>query len=192
MASLETKRSPGRDRIQRLVTVARAIGPLVAAVSAALRPLALGGAGAAVVLGLLIAEPVGSGDGGRWLVAAVVTVILLLPVGVLLVFDRALRDLRELPARLRELPDLAIAQRDELARLVGEARGDASRRPGAAIRALWSLGRALIPVRDLLLGVVPSARLLLPPFGLLAMLSVVACLVEIALAVLLVLITLIV
>ena len=190
MESSESQQAPGNERGQRLVAAARRIAPLAATASTALRRLAIAGAVAAIVISLLLVDPIGSGA-WHWPVAGVLGAVLLVPAGILFVFDWALRDLRELPARLRELPQLATAQREELTRLAQQIRNNRAQGRGTAIRSLWSLARALLPVWDLLTGVVPSARILLPPFGLLAILAVVACLVEIVLALVIVLATIV-
>lgn len=191
MASSESQHDPGNERGQRLVAAARRIVPLAATASTALRRLAITGAVAAIVISVLLVDPIGSGA-WRWAVACVFGALLLVPAAVLFVFDQALRDLRELPAKLRDLPQLATAQRDELTRLAQQIRSDGAPGRGTAVRSLWSLARTLLPVWDLLTGVVPSARILLPPFGLLAILSAVACLVEIMLALVIVLATIVV
>ena len=177
-------RAAGDERAQRLVGAVKKIVPLAGAAHRAIRPLAIAAAVAALILVELLVRPIEDASAGRWLVAILVLAMLAAPPVVLFLFDRALRDLRELPAILRGLPELALTQRDELNRLSAEMRE--TRRVGirGVIGTIYSLSRAVWPVWDLLTGVVPAARMLLPPFLLFAILSILGCLILIAAAVL--------
>jgi hypothetical protein len=183
------ERTAGNERVQRLVGAAKRIGPLAGAAHGAIRPLAIAGSVAAFVLTAVLVRPFDDASWGRWLVAIFVLAILIAPAVVLFLFDRALRDLRELPTVVRGLPEVALAQRDELGRLSAEIRATRRVRIRGVIGTIYSLSRALWPVWDLLTSVVPTARMLLPPFLLFAILSILGCLVVIAAALIAVLVT---
>jgi hypothetical protein len=89
---------------------------------------------------------------------------LALPPAVLLAFYLTLREVLELPGRLRRLPDLSREHAAELGELAREAGGGdrpAWRRlPGST----WRLARLVHSGRDLLAPHAPLVALLSPPF----------------------------
>jgi hypothetical protein len=91
---------------------------------------------------------------------AIVTVLLLAPPAILLVFAQGLSELIALPERLRRLPGDGEQRLQELARLAGEAR---TTRLSGVPAMLWRLRGTLGSVRDLA-GVALPLRVLAPPF----------------------------
>lgn len=98
--------------------------------------------------------------GGFSAADAVVTVLLLAPPGILLLFAQGLAELIALPERLRRMPGEGGQRLDELTRLAGEARSASLR---SAPGMLWRLRGTLGSFRDLA-GVALPMRVLAPPF----------------------------
>lgn len=91
---------------------------------------------------------------------AVVTIVLLAPSAVLLLFAAGLGELLRLPERLRRMPQQGSEQLAELSRIAGEARGARLRRLPLL---LWRLRNVVGSTRDLV-GVAVPLRVLTPPF----------------------------
>jgi hypothetical protein len=103
----------------------------------------------------------------------VMTVLLLAPAAVLLLFAQGLRELLSLPERLRRIPGEGQDRIAELTRIAGEARTTRLRRMPLL---LWRLRGAVGSVRDVA-GVAVPLRVLTPAFLGLALLAMLACVV---------------
>jgi hypothetical protein len=132
-----------------------------------LRRLALVALAAAVPILLLLRR-----DGVEAL-DVVVAAVVLAPPAVLLLFAQGLRDLADLPARLRRLPGECRDRASELARLGGELRGARLRRLPLV---LWRLRGAIGSARDVA-GIALPLRALTPGFLALAALAAAGCVV---------------
>lgn len=128
--------------LERLVPVAKAInlGVLTFAVVTAVAALTITGSV------LLIDVP---GEWWVWVILVLLLGVLLAPGAVLLLFFLMLREALALPAKMRQLPDVAPERAAELGRLVAEARArDRAVSVGSLPRDSWRAGRLLLRVRD--------------------------------------------
>ena len=120
-------------------------------------------------------------DGGEERLEAVIALVLAaLPPLVLGAFWLAVREVAELPARLRALPETGLAQASELGRIAGEARGGRGwlRFP----RLLWRFGFLVGSARETLTPWAPLLPLLSVPFLLATLAASAAAVVEVAIA----------
>jgi hypothetical protein len=110
-----------------------------------------------------------------------VLVLAAAPPAVLLLFWLAVREVAELPARLRSLPETSREQAAELGRLAGEARS----RPGVLRfpRLLWRFGFLVGSARETLTPWAPLLPLLSVPFLLLSAAAAVAAVLEVVVAI---------
>jgi hypothetical protein len=136
--------------------------PPAAFVARTVRNLAIAALAAGLLLDVQLFREQGLGDTtgetvGRLLVAAAV----LAPGIVLVLFHRALREVLELPRRLRELPAEGRRRAGELGELVVPEPG--GRRPGKLRRA-WRLLALSHGTRELLAPYAPLVALLSPGF----------------------------
>jgi hypothetical protein len=144
--------------LERLVPIARAL-------AAGARTLTVIAAGSAVVIAAYIFRD-GIPDGSEAQVEAVVGLVLAaIPPLVLGGFWLAVREVAELPARLRALPQTSREQASELGRLASEARTRPSwmRFP----RLLWRFGFLAASARETLTPWAPLLPLVSVPFLLL-------------------------
>ena len=138
--------------------------PLAAAVGRRVRTLGLVGLGAAVAIALVILVRWTPGDGEDWAGFVVLCVLLAVPPAVLLAFLLVLREVVELPDKLRSYPDTT---REHVAELRAIAH-DAQERERPAWRRLpgstWRLATLVRSARDLLAPHAPLLPLLSVPF----------------------------
>ena len=142
-----------------------ALGGLIRGVVRFLRRLSLVAVGAVVVLAVLLQRD------GFTTGEAVVTIVLLAPPAVLLLFAQGVQELLALPDRLRRMPGEGEERLAELTRLAGQAR--ATRARGLPL-LLWRLRGAFGSVRDVA-GVAVPLRVLTPGFLGLAAISALLC-----------------
>ena len=121
------------------------------------------------------------GGGEERLEVLVGLVLAALPPLVLGAFWLAVREVAELPARLRSLPETGLAQAAELGRIAGEARGGRGwlRFP----RLLWRFGFLVGSARETLTPWAPLLPLLSVPFLLATLIASAAAVVEVVIAV---------
>jgi hypothetical protein len=170
------------DRVAR--TLER-IMPLVRVLIPPVRTLTLIGAAAASVNVLMLWSWLRPLDGEDWVTGAVGGALLLLPVVLLGLFWLALREVREVPDRIRALPDTVRRQRDAFSGAARDIRADPRSNRGW-LRAIWQVGRTLFESKDELLVYIPLVELLNPLFLLGVVLSVPAVMVEVVVAVVLI------
>jgi len=116
-----------------------ALGGVVRRIVGFIRRLALVAIGAVVLIAALLARgELSAGD-------TVITVLLLVPPAILLLFAQGLREVLELPERLRKLPGEGQEQIAQLTRIAGQAR--TARSP----LLLWRLRGSLRDVAGLAL-----------------------------------------
>lgn len=136
----------GIDLLDRLVPLARALRE-------ALFVYALVVAAAVVVIAGILLWRDAPGVWFTWLAfVALVAALSVAPV-LLLVFVAMLKEVLELPAKLRALPDVGPAHAAELATLVAEARrsppeGTPRQRPRSMPRSIWQAGRLMAQLHD--------------------------------------------
>jgi hypothetical protein len=169
----------------RLVSLLERIVPVASALARGVLALVVVGFGAAALIAVGLFQdglPAGDEEVAR---AVIALAFALAPPVVLAAFLLALRELVELPARLRALPGTGREHASELGRLAREARDP--RRPGRRFPGLlWRLARTLGSGREVLMPWVPLMPLLSVPFLLLSLAAAAAVLLEtlVALAVL--------
>jgi hypothetical protein len=159
--------------------------PVARGLAAAARTLATTAAVAAfVIVVYVLRNGVPEGGEGRFELVIVV-VLAALPPAVLAAFWLAVREVAELPARLRSLPETGRDQAKQLGEIAGHARSGRGwfRFP----RLLWRFAFLVGAARDTLTPWAPLLPLLSVPFLLASAAAFVAALVEIAIAVVLVL-----
>ncbi len=139
----------------RIAIIVRGIRRLAFAASAGVVPIAL----------LLRRE-----DGFNAL-DALVTLLLLAPAAVVLLFAQGLRELISLPERLRTLPGEGQERLSELARIAGDARTAKAR---STPLLLWRLRGSIGSVRGIA-GIALPLRVLTPAFLGLTALAALAC-----------------
>jgi hypothetical protein len=109
--------------------------------------------------------------GGFSAFEAVVTILLLAPPAIVLLFAQGVRELLSLPERLRRIPSEGQQRVSELTRLAGQARTTGIR--GMPI-LLWRLRGTVGSLRDVA-GLAVQLRALTPGFFGLAFLAMLAC-----------------
>jgi hypothetical protein len=124
----------------------------------------------------------------RWMARLVVLALLLVPPAVLAVFVAGLRELRALPARIRELPPDVRRHAADLR--VRSRRGRERRGLLGMLGALVRLGRLVLGSRELLSPWAVVATALRPTVLIAAMLAAVAAIVEVPASLLTVLVLL--
>jgi len=130
------------------------LGRLVRALVKGFGILALGATAGTGALALLLAR------GGYSAPEIVLTVLLVAAPAIVLLFLAGVRELLELPERLRRMPQRGTEQMSELTRLAGEARAASWRRTPFL---LWQLRGLASSTRDLV-GFALPLRVLAPPF----------------------------
>jgi hypothetical protein len=146
------------------VSVLRRILPLAAAVRRGVRTLGVVGLGAAVAIALVVLVHWTPADSEDWAGFALLCVLLGVPPAVLFAFSFVLREVVELPDKLRSYPDTTrerVAQLREIADDARERERPAWRRlPGST----WRLATLVRSGRDLLAPHAPLLPLLSVPF----------------------------
>jgi hypothetical protein len=155
--------------------------PVARALAAVARTLAVLAGGAAGVIAVYLFRDGVPGGGEERIELVVGLVLAAVPPLVLGVFWLAVREVAELPGRLRSLPETGRAQAAELGRLAGEARGRGGwvRFP----RLLWRFGFLVASARETLTPWAPLLPLVSVPFLLLTAAATVAALLETVIAV---------
>jgi hypothetical protein len=153
---------------------------VVLAVSRAVRALALLASAAALLIALALL-----GDGVSFPEVIAVLVAIAPPV-VLWILWAALRELAELPERLRRLPETARERRVDLERLAGELR-EPGRRFVRLPGVLWRLRVLGGAARDLITPHAPLLPFLSPLFLTIAALAAAAAVCEVGIALVLLL-----
>ncbi|HEX6401281.1 MAG TPA: hypothetical protein VF108_12550 [Actinomycetota bacterium] len=131
-----------------------------------IRRLAVAGALGVVPIALLFRR-----EDGFDALDAVVTVLLLAPAAIVLLFAQGVLELVKLPERFRRMPGEGQERLSELTRIAGEAR---SARVRSAPFLLWRLRGTIGSVRDVA-GIAMPLRVLTPGFLGLAALATLAC-----------------
>lgn len=136
----------GIDLLDRLVPLARAL-------RGALLAYALVVAAAVVVIAGVLLGHDAPGVWFTWLGFVVLVGVLSIAPILLLVFVAMLKEVLDLPAKLRALPDVGPAHAVELAKLVAEARrpppdGTPRPRPRSMPRSIWQAGRLMTRLHD--------------------------------------------
>ena len=154
--------------------------PAARLLAVAARNMGLLAAGAAIVIAAYLFRDGLPHSGEERLEAIVGTVLAALPPLVLGAFWLAVREVAELPARLRSLPETGRSQAAELGRLAGEARS----RPGIARfpRLLWRFGFLVGSARETLTPWAPLLPLLSVPFLLTTLVACFGALLEVLIA----------
>jgi len=130
------------------------LGGVVRRIVGFIRRLALVAIAAVVLIAALLAR-------GEFSVGdTVITVLLLVPPAILLVFAQGLREVLALPERLRKIPGEGQEQLAELTRIAGEAR--TTRASGVPL-LLWRLRGSLGSLRDVA-GLALPLRVFTPGF----------------------------
>jgi hypothetical protein len=146
------------------VGVLERILPPAAAVGRGVRTLGLVGLVAAAAIVLVVLVRWTPSDGEEWVGFAVLSVVLAIPLIVLLSFSLVLREVVELPDKLRNYPGTMRAHAEELRAIAQDARA----RPRPAWRRLpgstWRLATLVRSARDLLAPHAPLLPLLSVPF----------------------------
>lgn len=154
--------------------------PVARALAAGARTLAAAAAAAAVTIAVYLLRD-GFPEGGEERIEVVVGLVLAaVPPVVLTLFWLAVREVGELPGRLRALPETGRAQAGELGRIAEEARSGRSwlRFP----RLLWRFGFLVGSARETLTPWAPLLPLVSPPFLLLTAAAAAAAPLEVAIA----------
>jgi hypothetical protein len=191
MPSISTSgRRYSAEAVQRVVVLLERVMPLAGRVRRLVGRLATISLGTAIVIGFLLwdrLEPFTRQD----VVGTVLLLgLLLVPAGVLLAYYLALHEVLELPGRLMGLPETTAQTRDRLRSIAGSVRRE-QRGARTTIRSLWNLGVLIATARDTLEIYVPLVAVVNPLFLLALAASVVAVVLEVALAIGLLLLVLI-
>jgi hypothetical protein len=145
------------DQLDRIV-------PLAAAVARGIRTAALAGAASVAVIAAAVFAEWRPEAGEDQLAVGILLLLLAAPPVVLVVLWLTVREVAELPERLRSYPDVSRGHAAELRDLAEEAR----RRERPAWRRLpgstWRLARLVAAARDLLTPYAPLVALVSPPF----------------------------
>jgi hypothetical protein len=175
-----------RDAVlDRLARTLEQVMPLVRGLIPPVRALALLGTVAAAVNAGMLWRWLRPLQGEDWLAGGLGGALLLAPAVLLGLFWLALREVREVPDRIRALPETIQRQRDAIGNAAREIRA-APKHNRSWLRGSWQVGRTLVASRDELLVYVPLVELLSPLFLLGVVLSVLVVLVEAVVAVVLV------
>ena len=165
----------------RVVAILQRVVPFAAAVQRGVARLGVAALAAAAVLVYALLHG-GLGDGTETGLRALATVLVLAPPVILLVFWFALRELLEVPDRIRRLPNASREHAGELGRLAGEVRSPGRsgwwRLPAHLLRMVTAANSA----REALTPYAPVLAFMSVPFLISTMFAVVASLVEIPLA----------
>ena len=170
------------------VAAVRRLAPLAAAVAKAVRTAPLVALVAAAVILVALVELTRPDSAGAIALIVVAGLVLAAPAVVLLVFYAALREVLELPARLRALPETARDHEAELTRAIDEAR---SRSRASLLRlplALWRFGGFVRSSHWLLRPYAPVAALASPALLVVVVVALVATALEVVVAAVLLLV----
>ena len=138
--------------------------PLAAAVGRGVRTLALVGFAAAVAIALVVLVRWTPSDGEEWAGLGVLCILLAVPPAVLLAFSLVLREVTELPDKLRSYPGTMRDHAEELRAIAHDAQ--ARERPAwrRLPRSTLRLATLVRSARDLLAPHAPLLPLLSMPF----------------------------
>jgi hypothetical protein len=179
LSSVEPRRgvvvgSRGRDMLARLLALAASLR------RGTLR-LAVAGALAAAAIAYTLLRHGFPESAGRAALTVVALVVVVAPPLVLAAFWLVLRELLELPERLRRLPPEARAHAEELRRVVDEARAVRSR--STIPLQIWRLARLTARSRELLTPYAPVLPLLSLQFLAAVVLAASAAVAEVVVAI---------
>ena len=158
-----------------LVPILERVVPLAAAIARAVRTLALAGLAAAVVIGLVVVVRWLPDAAGDRIALGLLLALLFLPPGILFAFYLALRELIELPERLRRYPDLPREHAAELAALLRDADDPARPAWRRLPRSAWRLSTLVRSARELLAPHASVMPLVSPPFLVATLAAAAAC-----------------
>ena len=163
---------------KRLRDAGERVAPVVARLARLVRNYALVALVAAAFLAAVLLWPPLPDSAARLVLLALLVALVAAPPIVLLLLAWTLREVSELPGRVRELPATARERLEDAARLAGEARAQGRRLP----LVLWQLGRVVSSSRELLQPHAPLLALFSVPFLAVSALAAVAAALEIAVA----------
>jgi hypothetical protein len=168
--------------LDRIAVLLERVVPWIARVERPARMLAIAGITAAVWLMLLVLRDTDLGSVVDWIAFLVSLAILSVPVGVLVLFVLALRQLMELPEQLRTLPQTTLDQAAHLGAAINTLRQP--RRSGArgSVIGLWRVRGALFELAGLVEPFMSITGLVRLPFLLLVGLAALIVLIEILIA----------
>jgi hypothetical protein len=170
--------APASGALDRVVGVLERIVPVAAAIRRGTLRLALAGAAAGALIVYAVLR-----DGDRGIAAEIVVVALAAaPPVVLGAFWLLLRELVELPDRIRRLPGQGREHLEELGRLARDARATRQRGFARVPGTIWRLTRLTGSSRELLTPYAPLLPLLNVPFLAAVAFAAVGVLVELAIA----------
>ena len=163
---------------KRLRNAGERVAPVVARLARLVRSYALVALVAAAFLAAVLLWPPLPDSAARLVLLGLLVALVAAPPIVLLLLARVLREVAELPERLRDLPAAGRAGLEEAARLADDART----RPRRLPLVLWRLGRVVASSRALLQPHAPLLALFSLPFLALSALAAVAAALDIAVA----------
>jgi hypothetical protein len=176
--------------LDALVSALERLVPLAAALRRATARLGLAALAAAAAIAWALFRHGRPDSTGKQIGAYVLVAALLAPPAVLGSFWLALRELVELPDRLRSLPGTSRENAAELGRLARDAHASRGR-SAFRVGALWRLLRLTQSSRELLTPYAPVVALASVPFLLAVTAAALAAVAEVAAAVLVVLVGLV-
>lgn len=179
---------PARPALDRVIDVLNRIVPVAGALRrATLRVVLVGAAAGAVIVYAALRDGAPEATQG-WLAGVVVIALAAAPPLVLGAFWLILREVVELPERIRRMPGEGRAHAEELGRLAREAR-DPRRRSSRRLPSLiWRMLRLTGSSRELLTPYAPLLPLLSVPFLAAVAFAAVGVVVEVTIALLVVLV----
>jgi hypothetical protein len=165
-----------------LELVERAV-PVAARAARIVRKYALLAGIAAAVVAVFLFRNGAPDEAGGWVLTLAAIALAAAPPVVLFVLAEALRALAELPAKLRALPTTGREHAETFGRLAGELRGARGRRGLARLPlVLWRMARVSGEARGLLTPYAPVLPLASVPFLLLSGAAFFAAALELAVA----------
>lgn len=166
--------------MDRAAGVLDRVVPVAAALAKIARTFALLAAGAALVVAAYVLRDGAPAGGEETVEVAIALVAAAFPPVVLTLFWLVLREVVQLPQRLRSLPETGRAQAAELGRIAGDARARASwlRFP----RLLWRFGFLAGAARETLTPWAPLLPLVSVPFLLATAAAFAGAVLEVAVA----------
>lgn len=153
------------DRVSASTLPLAQLGAALRRVARIVRRIAFAGlAGAAAIVVLLARDGLSAGD-------VVLTLLLLAPAAIVLLFAQGIAELGALPERIRNMPSQGAERMAELSQLAGEAR---SARMRSVPGLLWRLRGTVGGIRDVA-GIALPLRVLAPGFVGVAVFAALAC-----------------
>jgi hypothetical protein len=179
----ERSRTPGEGRAPALGRTVEALDAVLAFIhrtARRLRKLSLLGLAAGALIWVTISTQIRAAREPTTL--ALWALVLMAGPAVLLVFTVGLSRLTRVRQHFRSLPQLVGERAEELRRLAREARGAAQKSWVTSVFNSYRFWRTAAGTRELLLGLVPARFVFAPWVLVTALLGVIGCLVEIAVA----------